>query len=165
MPIATSKKQLLEAMQFEYGLLIKSFEGLSEKEMDQAGVCHQWSTKDVLAHLVEWMMMFLDWYRRGRKGENPKTPAEDLTWRQTPLLNERIYQKWKDVALSDVLRELESAHKKMLKLTAGIPEEELFHKRHYEWTGNMRLSRWIEVDSSSHYRWARTRITRWAKQR
>ena len=164
MPIAKTKQELLDGMEVEYRKLLDCIAGLGEKEMEQAGVCHEWSTKDVLAHLVEWKMMFLGWYREGLKGGNPKTPAEDLNWRQTPLLNERIYRKWKDARLSDVRRELESTYKKVLKLTTRIPEEELFRKGQYRWLGTMPLSRWIAASTSSHHRWARTRITRWAKQ-
>jgi hypothetical protein len=96
MPIAKTKQELLDAIETEYRLLKKCIAGLGVEERELPGVCHEWSAKDVLAHLVEWKKMFLGWYEEGLRGGNPRTPAEDLKWTETPALNDRIYRKWKD---------------------------------------------------------------------
>lgn len=165
MPIAKTKKELLEAIETEYRLLKKCIEGLGAQERELPGVCHEWSAKDVMAHLVEWKKMFLGWYEEGLHGGNPRTPAEDLKWTQTPALNDRIYRKWKDVSFEVILSEFESEYAKMLELTRSIPEKRLFRKQLYPWLRVWPLSRWIAAQTSSHYRWARTRIRRWANHR
>ena len=163
MPIAKTKLELLDAMETEYRLLKKCLAGLEAKERELPGVCHQWSAKDVLAHLVEWKKMFLGWYEEGARGGNPPTPAADLKWNQTPALNERIYQKWKAVRFEAILAEFETNYARMLELTRSLPEETLFRKGLAPWLRVWPLSRWIAAQTSSHYRWARTRIRRWAK--
>jgi hypothetical protein len=164
MPIAKNKKELLEAIETEYRLLKKCIEGLDAGELETPGVCHEWSAKDVMAHLVEWKKMFLGWYEEGLRGGNPLTPAEDLKWTETPALNDRIYRKWKDVSLEVILAEFEATHAQMLELTRSISQEKLFRKQLYPWLRVWPLSRWIAAQTSSHYRWARTRIRRWANK-
>jgi hypothetical protein len=165
MPIAKTKKELLDAMETEYRLLKRCLDGLDPAEIELPGVCHAWSTKDVMAHLVEWKKMFLGWYRQGLQGETPRTPAEDLKWTQTPALNERIYQKWKHERYEVILAEFEAEYAKMLALTRSLSEEKLFRKGLYPWLRVWPLSRWIAAQTSSHYRWARTRIRRAANLR
>jgi hypothetical protein len=164
MPVAKSKPELLDSMQSEFRLLKETVAGLSDRQMTAPGVCHRWSAKDVLAHLVEWERMFFGWYQAGLRGGKPKTPADDLKWNQLPALNERIYQKWEDVPLAAVLRDLDGSYKRILKLTKDLPENRLFQRGLYSWMGAWPLSRWIAADSASHYRWARTRIRRWRNQ-
>jgi len=117
MPIAKTKKELLEAIETEYRLLRKCIESLDVRERELPGVCHEWSAKDVMAHLVEWKKMFLGWYAR------------------------------------------------MLELTRSISQEKLFCKQLYPWLRVWPLARWIAAQTSSHYRWARTRIRRAANRR
>jgi hypothetical protein len=164
MPIAKTKKELLEAIETEHRLLKTCIAGLSPQERELPGVCHAWSAKDVMAHLVEWKKMFLGWYEEGRRGGNPRTPAEDLKWTETPALNDRIYRKWKDERYEVILAEFESEYAKMLEVTRSISQEKLFHKGLYPWLRVWPLSRWIAAQTSSHYRWARTRIRRWVNR-
>jgi hypothetical protein len=165
MPIAKTKKELLDAIETEHRLLRNCVAGLGADELEAAGVCHEWAVKDVLAHMVEWKRMFLGWYAEGLQGGNPRTPAEDLKWTETPALNDRIYRKWKDERFKVVLEAFESAYVEMLELTRSIPEEHLFQKQFYPWLRVWPLARWIAAQTSSHYRWARTRITRWVNRR
>jgi hypothetical protein len=164
-PIPQTKAELLDAIVTEYRLLKQCLDAVPAGQFEAAGVCHDWSVKDVVAHLVEWKKMFLGWYAEGLRGGNPMTPAADLKWTQTPLLNERIYRKWKDAPAEVVLAEFESTYAEMLALARSLPEKELFQKGLYPWMRVWPLARWIAANTSSHYRWARTRIRRWAKTR
>lgn len=163
MPIATNKRELLEAMETEHRLLLETLAGLDDEAMVRPGVCHEWSCKDVLAHLVAWKKMFLSWYAAGLRGENPRTPCEDLKWTETPALNARIYGEWKDVPLDEVRREFDATYGAMLELARSLPEKDLFRVKLYPWMRVWPLARWIAANTSSHYRWARTRVRRFTK--
>ncbi len=158
MPIATSKSELLTAMTKEYDKLNKTLSELSDGEMCQTGVCHAWSTKDVLAHLAAWATMFFDWYERGMKGETFQLPAADLKWNQIPELNDRIYRRWKEVPLTEVRSAFETMHEQLVAFAQEVPEDRLFVKKLYPWMSPWPLSRWIAAVSSSHYSWANKRI-------
>jgi hypothetical protein len=86
-----------------------------------------------------------------------------VKWNQTPLLNDRIYRKWKDQPADVVLAEFDSSYAAMLGLAQSLLEEQLFQKSLYPWMRAWPLARWIAANTSSHYRWARTRIRKWSK--
>ena len=85
----TTKKQLLEAIEVEQKALDQLLAELSLAQMTQPGIVGEWSVKDVLAHLLEWQQMVLNWYSTGLKGKVPAIPAEGLNWSQIPELNPR----------------------------------------------------------------------------
>ncbi|MBL8176196.1 MAG: ClbS/DfsB family four-helix bundle protein [Bryobacterales bacterium] len=163
MPIARTKAELIQAMEAEHKCLTDALAALTGADFQRPGACHHWSCKDILAHLTAWKQMFLAWYAAGLRGENPRTPAADLNWTQTPALNARIYEQWKDVPLDAVRREFDDAYAQLLALARQLPESHLFRKQLYPWMRTWPLARWIAANTSSHYRWARVRIKRWAK--
>ena len=163
MPPIKTKEELLSAIQYEYRQLKDAIRDIDVKRMEIPGVCGEWTTKDLIAHLVAWKLMFFSWYRRGLKGENFQTPADDLKWNQTPELNERIRQQWKNVPLESVLDQFESSYTEILKLARSLPEEQLFKRYLYPWMNTVYLARWIAAQTSSHYHWARLLINRWKK--
>lgn len=158
--IPRTKAELLQAMEMEHGRLLAAIEAVPVEHRETAGVGHAWSVKDVLAHLVAWKRMFLGWYAAGRRGENPRTPAEDLNWRQTPALNQRIYEEWRGKSWTFVEKEFNASWAEMMALAQSLPEEELFRKGLYPWMRVWPLGRWIAANTSSHYRWARGRVVK-----
>ena len=57
------KKELLDEIQRQRRALDDTLALLSARQMTMAGVTRGgWSVKDVLAHLVEWQQMNLNWY-------------------------------------------------------------------------------------------------------
>ncbi|QQS45146.1 MAG: ClbS/DfsB family four-helix bundle protein [Acidobacteriota bacterium] len=87
------KKELLEEIRIERTALNNTLATLSRRQMTQPGVTQGgWSVKDILAHLVEWQQMNLLWYEAGLRGEKPHIPAEGMTMRELPKLNQIIYK-------------------------------------------------------------------------
>jgi hypothetical protein len=161
-PKVRTKEALIHDTESEYVLLMKMFNELTSVQKIATDVCAGWSVKDLLAHLVQWKLMFLGWYKEGLSGKTPKTPAEDLKWNQLPALNERIYQKWKKEPLEKILVELENTYQLILELTKSLSEEKLFQKKLYPWMGpSFPLYGWIRGNTSSHYLWARKLIRKW----
>ena len=42
-----------------------------------------------------------NWYKAGMSGKKPAIPAEDVTWQTLPVLNHRIYKKYKGTELNE----------------------------------------------------------------
>jgi hypothetical protein len=60
------QKELLEEIQLERTMLEETLASVPMRLMTKAGVTRGgWSVKDILAHLVEWQQMNLDWYAAG----------------------------------------------------------------------------------------------------
>jgi hypothetical protein len=121
-----------------------------------------WSAKDILAHLVEWQQMNLDWYAAGLRGQKPPMPAPGYTLRELPRLNEMIYRKHHRRSLQDVLRDYRSYHERVVKLIEGLPDADLVTLNRFSWTGpSWTLSDYLRASTAAHYLWARKLIRRW----
>ena len=133
--------------------------------MTRAGVTRGgWSVKDILAHLVEWQRMNLDWYATGVRGERPAMPAPGYTLRELPRLNAMIYRKHHRRSLRAVVDDYRSFHDRMVSLIETLPDEELVTLGRYAWTGpSWTLSDYFRASTAAHYLWARTRIRRWCR--
>jgi hypothetical protein len=163
MPRANNKKQLLEDIETEGKALEQLISGLSPEQMTQPGIVGEWSVKDVLAHLLEWQCMVLKWHAAGIQGKVIPIPAEGLNWAQIPLLNQRIYETYRDTPLTDIQKQFKVTHKKMLNTIQGLSDEELFTRGRFTWTKNNTLGTYFVSCTSSHYNWARTNIKKGLK--
>jgi hypothetical protein len=157
------KKELLSEIQHERAALDDALALLSVPLMTKAGVTRGgWSVKDVLAHLVEWQQMNLDWYAAGLRGEKPTIPAPGFTLRELPRLNEMIYRKHHRRSLQEVMRDYQSYHQRVVELIEALPDADLVTLKRFSWTGpSWTLSDYLRASTAAHYLWARTRIRRW----
>lgn len=163
MPRPASKDALLKAMESERQQLIALLKTLDDDQMTQPGVCESWSVKDILAHLYEWQQMVLGWYHAGKSGEDVKTPAPDLKWSETPILNQRIYERYRDLPLHDIQARFAASYDETLATITSIPDEALVTPKFYRWTKSSTLLSYFVSCTSSHYRWAYDEIRKWAK--
>jgi len=163
MPRPTTKQQLLEAIDIERTALEGLLAELSSAQMTQSGVVGNWSVKDVLAHLIEWERMVLNWHSAGLKGKISVTPAEGFNWAQLPELNQQIYERYCPIPLAEIQKEFKSSFRKMLKTIQDLSDEDLFTRGRYTWTKNNTLGTYFVSCTSSHYHWARTEIKKGLK--
>jgi hypothetical protein len=157
------KKELLTEIQRERRSLDDTIALLSTGQMTRAGVTRGgWSVKDVLAHLVEWQQMNLNWYAAGLRGETPAMPAPGFTLRELPRLNAMIYRKHHRRSLRAVMRDYRVYHERVVTLIEALPDADLVTLRRFSWTGpSWTLSDYLRAATAAHYLWARTRIRRW----
>jgi len=163
MPKPTTKSQLLAEIQKERDAPEEFLSTLSPEQMTQPGMLGEWSVKDVLAHLFEWEQMVLNWHAAGLRGQGPPIPADGFNWGQLPQLNQRIYEKHRDRALQDILKQFKATHRKMQKTLEGLSEKDLFTPGRYAWTKKLTLAAYITSCTSSHFRWARAGIRKGLK--
>jgi hypothetical protein len=126
--------------------------------MTVPGIVGEWSVKDVLAHLIEWEQMVLSWYAAGLRGEIPELPAPGFKWNQTPALNHKIFEKYKDRSLSEVQAQFETSHREIFGVIQGLSNEALFTASQSAWTKKNTLGTYFVSATSSHYLWARKEI-------
>jgi hypothetical protein len=157
------KKDLLSEIQRERIALDDTLAFLSARQMTMPGVTRGgWSVKDVLAHLVEWQQMNLDWYAAGLRGEKPAMPAPGYTLRELPRLNQMIYHKHHRRSLQAVMRDYRFYHERVVELIKTLPDADLVTLGRFSWTGaSWTLSDYLRASTAAHYLRARTRIRRW----
>jgi hypothetical protein len=157
------QKELLEEIQLERKMLDETLTLVPARLMTRADVTRGgWSVKDILAHLVEWQQMNLDWYAAGLRGEKPAMPAPGFTLREIPRLNEMIYRKHHRRSLQMVLVDYRSYHERIVTLIKSLSDTDLTTLDRFSWTGpSWTLSDYLRASTAAHYLWARTRIRRW----
>jgi hypothetical protein len=153
-----TKEELLDAIREARETLEKKFSKLTPEQMVWPGSMGEWSVKDILAHLVDWEERLVKWYQAGKRGEVPKTPASDMTWRDLPKLNQIGFEKHKNETLEEVLGQYEESYKKTFALIEGMTEEEIFAPGYNQWTGSSTLFGYIKANTYSHYNWATRNI-------
>ena len=157
------KKELLIEIQCERNALDDTLALVPFRQMSKAGVTRGgWSVKDILAHLVEWQQMNLDWYAAGLRGEKPAMPAPGFTLRELPRLNQMIYLKHHRRSIKAVMHDYQSYHDRVVELINTLPDSDLITINRFSWTGpSWTLSDYLRASTAAHYLWARKRIRRW----
>ena len=158
MPKPTTKKELIESAQQEREALEELLAALTPEQLTQPNTISEWAVKDVMAHLIEWEAMVMQWYESGKKGKTPAVPSAEYNWGQLPALNHAIFVKHRNKSLAEIQKSFKASYKKILKTIESIPEKELFTRKIYPWTNNNLLAAYFISATSSHYRWARTTI-------
>lgn len=156
MPRPKSKNELITLSQNNYKklmTLVNSYSNEDVKKDFPKGTLNR-NIKDVLAHLHQWHFMLLDWYEIGMKGEKPDMPAKGYTWKTLPDLNKKIWEDSKHITLEEAKVLLDKSYLEVQKLINKHPNEALFEKKRYKWTGSTSLAAYLISNTSSHYDWA-----------
>jgi len=165
MPNPTIKGALLASIRTEWGALEEFLATLTPQQMDVPGAIAEWSVKDVLAHLAEWEQLLLVWYQAGLRGEIPPLPAPGYSWAQMDDLNQKIYEKYCERSLEDVLAYFRASHLQVLEAVQAMTDDELFTPGRYAWTKQNALAAYVVPCTSEHYDWARQEMLKGLKKK
>ncbi|MGE5222205.1 MAG: DinB family protein [Omnitrophica WOR_2 bacterium] len=157
----TSKSQLLSDIQAERKRLEKSLTALSKEDMLCQDVVGTWSIKDLLAHLAAWEQLFMEWYQAGLRDEHHIISPVGMSRKAMEDLNCQIYEKYKASSLEGVLKDFDASYQEILLTIQAIPEEEMFARGYFAWTGRFTLADYIAGNTCNHYAWARRQIRKW----
>lgn len=151
-----NKDQLLFLSRQNFNHLNDLIDSLSEEKRGfvfPEGTMNR-NIRDVLAHLYQWQKMFLEWYEIGMKGGKPEMPQKGFSWKDTPLVNQKIWADCQTINLVDIRKKLEETHHIIQNIIENHSKEELFEKRRFAWTGSTSLGSYLISSTSSHYDWA-----------
>lgn len=160
----TSKKQLLKDIYTERRRLEKNLAVLSAEDMLEPRVTGTWSVKDILAHLVAWERLFLDWYSTGLHGGVSETAPVGMCQKTIDALNQQIYLKNQWRSLEDILADFHTSYQEIVRVIEGIQEEEIFVQNRFHWTGKLVLADYTAGNTCNHYAWAKSQIRNWVRQ-
>jgi hypothetical protein len=158
MPRPMNKKELLELAEANFVKLLEFIDKLPEEIKTKAYKNNELNDRDktvsdVICHLHEWHVMMQNWYKVGMSGKKPAIPAEDVTWQTLPVLNRRIWEKYKETELKKAIVMFKKSHKDVIALIEKHTDDELFTKKKYQWTGTTSLGAYLISSTSSHYDW------------
>ncbi len=165
MPIPKNKSELQLAIQQTYAKLQKDLanvpsEKSKEKTMDGHAKGTMMSPCDLVAYLVGWGELVLHWQQQKERGESVAFPALGYQWNELGLLAQKFYQDYEEEDFLSLLKKLDLTVNKILALIAKQSEANLYTEAFY---GKYPLGRMIQLNTSSPYKNARTRIRKYLR--
>lgn len=148
------RRQLLKRLDKAWQEFRQSYAGLSDSQMLESGVTGAWSAKDILAHVTTWEAEALKNLPLILKGERP--PPYSATYGGIHAFNARMTEQKRSSSLSEVLRQLEETHARLLVYIDSTPES--------QFTNETRFRR-LRLDTYSHYPKHTEAIRKWRERR
>tara|TARA_Y100000815_G_C13144550_1_gene425632 strand:- start:128 stop:634 length:507 start_codon:yes stop_codon:yes gene_type:complete len=158
MVAATNKTELLAVFDGELARLRQTLASVDEQTSTLSSPEDTTTIKGIIAHRTHWMGLFHQWFEDGVAGREVSVPAKGYKWNQLKAYNAPLYLKGNDTPWADLLREFETACKKLRSFIASREDHDLYAQGVYAWTGKWTLGRYAEASGPSHFRSANTCI-------
>jgi hypothetical protein len=143
-----SKEKLLEEIRVRHQRLEEKIASLPPEVLLRPKTVGAWSVKDTVAHLTTWEKSLLSRYYDGLAGK----PVKDGHAGETlGVINRRIFEENLARSLDDVMDDFAATYQRILAAVASIPEEDMFARGKFAWTGHYRLLDYIWGNTAGHY--------------
>ncbi len=160
-----TKQELIEAANANFEKLWQLIDSLTDVELntefdfskdDKKKEAH-WSrdknVRDILVHLYEWHQLALNWVNKNQAGQKAAFLPEPYTFKNYAEMNVGFWQKHQDTPYQTAVEMLKESHSAVLTLIESFTDEQLFTKKHFNWTGSTSLGSYLISATSSHYDW------------
>ncbi len=101
-----------------------AFEGLSDEQMAQPGVCGDWSARDILAHVAAWDRATAEAFRMMLKGERPR--LLDLEDEEIEAFNMEHHTQTLTSSVAEVGAEFDAAREDMVSVLKDTDNTAMF---------------------------------------
>jgi uncharacterized protein (TIGR03083 family) len=135
------RQQLLKKLDQAWAAFKESYAGLSDSQLTEPGVMDGWSVKDIIAHVTWWEEEALKHLPFIIKGGRP--PRYSVKYGGIDAFNAQMTEQKRELSLSDVLRQLEETHRRLIAYLQNTPEA--------QFTQETRFRRRLRLDTYSHY--------------
>src|SRR6266511_6064021 len=113
------REQLLKQLENRWTAFKESYASLSESQMTESGVTGNWSVKDIIAHVTWWEQEALKHLPLIIKGGRP--PRYSVKYGGINAFNAQMTEQKQGLSLSDVLRQLEETHHRLIAYVHSAP--------------------------------------------
>jgi len=143
------KAQALSRLEQEWQAFLKSIEDLPESDLLEAGVCGDWSVRDLMAHVTTWEEETLRALPLVLEGK--RLPRYSVLYGGIDAFNALQHEKKQSLSLAQVRRDLASTHKRLVAFLSDLPETAF----------TPRFIRRLGIDTYKHYREHHEQIAGW----
>ncbi len=168
--VPQNKEELLKAVNDNYAKLEKDLlaipavppELTTERTLEGHAKNTQMSLRELVAYLIGWNELVLKWHHKRRNGETVDFPETGYKWNELGRLAQKFYADYANFGYPELLVEFASAKARMVALVESYTDDELYGAAWYDkWT----MGRMIQFNTSSPYKNARGRVSKWRKSR
>ncbi|MEM9820611.1 MAG: ClbS/DfsB family four-helix bundle protein [Bacteroidota bacterium] len=167
MPIPQNKVDLQQAIKSTYAKLKLDLQDIDPKQSQlQELPGHQKGTMmspaNLVAYLIGWGELVLKWHRQYEAQSAIDFPETGFQWNELGALAQKFYRDHDQKDFPSLLRHLELTVEKILALIDRYDDVVLYGQVFYK---SYPLGRMIQLNTSSPYKNARTRIRKWKKEK
>ena len=134
------KQQLLKQLEKAWRTIEESYAGLSDSQLTETGVMGDWSVKDILAHVTTWEEEALKYLPLILAGGKPPRYSQ---YGGIDAFNAHMAEQKHGLTLSEVQRQLDETHRRLLDYLRSVPEEHFARET--------RFRHRLRLDTYSHY--------------
>jgi uncharacterized protein (TIGR03083 family) len=145
-----NRQQLLNKLNKAWAEIKESYAGLSDSQLAEPGVTGDWSVKDILAHVTTWEEEALKYLPLIIEGGRP---PRYKTYGGIDAFNAQRTEQKRSLSLSEVLRQLDETHERLIDYVRSVPEE--------QFTRETRFRHRLRLDTYSHYPLHATMTREW----
>lgn len=161
-----TKKDLIEAANLKFEMLwniidstpnnvLKSeFDFTDDIKKKEAHWKRDKNLRDILTHLYEWHQLLLNWVKANISGNKSNFLPSPYNWKTYGDMNQELWKKHQNTKIEDAIKIFKKSHESVLKMIQPFSNDELFIKKHFDWTGTTTLGSYCVSATSSHYEWA-----------
>lgn len=167
MAVPTNKEELQKAITENFSKLSKElstipYEMTGYKELAGHSKGALMSINNLVAYLVGWGELVLNWNKKKDNREVVDFPETGFKWNALGKLAQKFYEDYKDDDFYILTEKLNKTFEQILKLIENKSNQELYEVSWYEkWT----LGRMIQFNTASPYTNAKGRIRKWKKEK
>ena len=159
------KTELLAMIQSDREQLDGILATLSAEQMCQATLEHDWSVKDVLAHIAAWERRCVGWIQAGFRSEKPDKPEAGYIQEDINKLNEKTFQENRNRSLDDVQSDYRQSYQQILAQVHALSEDDITNPQRFTWTKGRTLVPYIAANTYEHYQEHIEQIQRWLENK
>lgn len=145
------QQQLLKRLNNAWLAFLASYAGLSDTELLEPGVTGAWSVRDIIAHVTTWEEEAIKHLPLVLAGGKP--PRYSVAYGGIDAFNARTTEQKKNLSLSEVLRQRDEIHQRLVELVESAPADQL--------GGETRFRHRLRLDTYGHYPKHAEAIRRW----
>jgi len=165
MPRPKTKEELIDLSETNYQKLLDIIDSMGEELVLKEFLFEDRDrvVRDVVVHLFEWHLLLLRWIKENTSGNNIHFLPDGYNWKNYGLLNMEFFKKHQNTSLEDALSMLKKTHMDSITLISSFSNDQLFVKKHFDWTGSTSLGSYCVSSLSSHYDWALKKLKKHIK--
>ena len=149
------RSQILKRIDRAWEALKSAYDGLSETELLEPYVTGSWSVRDIIAHVTLWEEETLKHLPLILSGAKP--PKYSITYGGIDAFNARMTEQKKNLSLSEVLRQRDETHQRLIDYLQSVPEDQIDRET--------RFRRRLRLDTYGHYPKHAEAIRKWRERR
>lgn len=143
-----TKDEITDALEDGRELFLDAIDGLSDEEMQTAGVVGDWSIKDIMIHISAWEAELVKLLWQIKQGQKPTTMH--FSDRQVDEVNQEWFVAYHARPFERVMDDFAAVRKQTARRLEGYSEEELNNPQGYGWLNGHPLWEWVAEDSYQH---------------